>query len=445
MRFKVSFDKVQLFSYFILLSFTGTFLLQIPGAYISGQPVSFVDALFTAVSAVCVTGLSTVDMAVYTKTGFFIIMLLIELGGLGIISFIVMYLAMPSKKVSLVNRRVIREFFIDEVETNPRKILKNIILFMFTIEAIGVLALWLALRGRNIESPLFTSVFLSISAFCNAGFTPYSDNLAGFRDSAGVNTIVMCLIVSGGLGFIVMKNIYQTIIHKRHRLSLHTKIVLGMTISLIVVGALVVFLSTNTETFQSLSLSEKIFASLFQSVTARTAGFESIPQTEFAPIGKISTALLMFIGGSPGSIAGGIKTTTFFVLVLYTINGNARGKGVPLIDRRINMATTEKAIGILCKSLFIVFAFFIGVSITEGALLEAGTFTLFDLFFEVVSAFGTVGLSQALSPHLSEGGKLLIILTMFVGRTGVFAMALNMTSYTRARYVEYPDEHILVG
>ncbi len=429
MGFKMSADKIQLFSYFATLSAAGAFLLQIPAAYVSGVPVPFVNSLFTSVSAVCVTGLSSVDMSVYTTAGLAIIMLLIEMGGLGIITFISMYLALPSKKVSLVNRRVVREFFIDEVETNPKTILKNIILFTGIIQLCGAVCLFLAFQSLNVESPVFTSLFLSVSAFCNAGFSPYQNSLADFAAVPAVNIVIMLLIISGGLGFIVLKNVYQTALHRRKRLSLHSKIVLWTTGALIVCGALFFFIADFNSAFKELSVPEKILASFYQSVTARTAGFETLPQKNFSPASQIISDMLMFIGGSPGSMSGGIKTTTFFVILLFSVKGDMTRRRLVLFNRRIDSPTIERAMGILSKSLFFIFVSLTVLLFTEKELVTSGIFGIGDLFFEVVSAFATVGLSQGVTPFLSDAGKIVVIATMFVGRTGFFAMVLRSPGY----------------
>lgn len=444
MHIKIASDKMQLFSYFILVSITGAFLLQLPQAYVSGTAVPFVDSLFTSMSAVCVTGLSSVPMSTYTSFGFVIIAILIELGGFGIISFISIAFAFPKKKVSLVSRRMVRDFSIDEIEYNPRKIVGNIVFFMLGIQLLGSIALFFAFSYYKIENPLFPAIFHSIAAFCNAGFSTFDSGLAQFRYSPSINIIIMLLIVFGGIGFIVLKNIYQKFRYNK-KISLHTKLVLIVTAVLICGGALIIFINDYNGAFKNDTLFQKILSSFFQSITTRTAGFETVPQREFSPANQFITIILMFIGGSPASIAGGIKTTTFFIVLLYIVKGNYTKQGLPVFSRHINQATTEKAFEILFKSVILVFFSIFLLLITEKNLIVTGVFSITDIIFETVSAFGTVGLSQGITGDLSVAGKLIIIATMFIGRTGIFTMSLALFGGEKERLIEYPDENVLVG
>lgn len=446
MKSLLSLDKVQLFAYFIILSIAGSFLLQMPFAYTAKESVPYIDALFTSVSALCVTGLSTVDMSVYSTTGFVILLLLIELGGLGILTFVSMFIALPAKKVSLVNRKIVKDFFIDDVEDNPRKILFNILSITIVIQLMGTIALYPAFRKENVENPFFTSLFTSISAFCNAGFSVFSDSLASFNGNDAILLIVMILIFLGGIGFIVLKNIFQTITKKKKHLSLHSKLALYASIILIVTGALCVSLSEWDSSLSSLSTGEKVFSAFFQSITTRTAGFETISQSSMGPLTNVITILFMFIGGSPGSIAGGVKTTTFFIALFFILKGNEEKSNVTLFHRTINTSATNKAISIVVKSFLIVFLSFILLIISEQTLLVTNVFSIADLLFETVSAFGTVGLSCGVTANLSFTGKCIIILTMFIGRTGIFAMALGSSrNMITKRFIRYPEESVLIG
>ncbi len=445
---KISFspDKFLLFAYFIILSILGTFFLQLPAAYASGEAVPVIDALFTSVSALCVTGLSTVDMNVYTVTGFSVILILIELGGLGILTFVSMVVAAPGKKVSLVNRKIAKDFFVDEVEANPRKILSNILTLTFCIQLLGACILYPLFSMEHVELPLFTAVFTSVSAFCNAGFFLFSDSLSQFTHNKLLQLTVMVLIFSGGIGFIVLKNVYQMVRGRKKHLSLHSKLALLSSIFLIISGALVFFVSEYNHSYIDLTIAEKAAASLFQSITARTAGFETIAQSRQGPSSNIMTILLMFIGGSPGSIAGGVKTTTFFIAVFYFIKGNEERSNLYLFHRTVNSTTITKAVSIVVKSFLIVFISFFLLVISENQSLLVHRFSIADLLFETVSAFGTVGLSCGITSELSFPGKIIIILTMFIGRTGIFAMALgSRRSSIEKRFIRFPDESVLIG
>lgn len=445
MRTKLSSDKVQMFSYFILISLTGSLLLSLPFAYSSRVPVPYIDALFTSVSAVCVTGLSSVDMAVYSPAGFVVIMLLIEFGGLGIISFVSLYILVPKRKVSLVNRSVIRDFFIEDVESEPRRILKSIIIFTFAIElsCAGVLSFAFARDGSS--RPVLDGLFHAVSAFCNAGFSTYSDNLAGFRSDKLILITVMFLIVSGGIGFIVLTDIFDCAVGKKRRISFHSRIVCIVTAILILLGASVFLALEWNNAFSDLPPAGKVLAAFFQSVTPRTAGFEVVPQRLYCPVSKLLTLLLMFIGGSPGSIAGGVKTTTFLIVFLYALRGNTDRAGLNIRKRNLDTSIIEKSFSIVAKSLMIVVVSLVLMMFAEGGRLAAGVWSIFDLLFEVVSAFGTVGLSQGITGSLTFWGKIVIICTMFIGRTGVFAMALGFSRNEKERYFEYPSANIMVG
>ena len=215
MKIRMSSGHIQLFLYFLILAFAGSLLLQIPSAYKDGNTVPYIDSLFTAMSAVCVTGLSTVDMKVYTRLGFCILLFLIEAGGLGIVTFITMLSAMGAKKVSMVSNRIIRDYFIDDVDVNPKRILLSILRFTAGIQIAGAIALIPLFYRAGIKSFVFDSFFISISAFCNAGFSIYSDSLASFNNNSAINAVIMFLIIAGGIGFIVMKNIWLALAQKK--------------------------------------------------------------------------------------------------------------------------------------------------------------------------------------------------------------------------------------
>lgn len=445
MRIKLSSDKVQMFSYFILLCLAGSLALSLPLAYKSGTPVPYVDALFTAVSAVCVTGLSTVSMDVYTPAGFIVIMLLIEFGGLGLISFFAVYILTPKRRISMVSRTVIRDFFVDDVETEPLRIVKDIVLLTLLIEGLGAIILSFGFRSAGSHQPLLDGVFHSVSAFCNAGFSTYSTSLETFDGNALILVVVMFLIVSGGIGFTVMSDIRSRAFRKGEKISFHSRIVLIATFILIASGALFFFVIEYDNAMAGFSPGKRVLSSLFQAITPRTAGFDSVPTGNLTPLSQLFTIILMFIGGSPGSIAGGIKTTTFLVVFLYALRGNTERNGLNMQKRNIDTSVVEKAFSIFAKSIMIVLVSLAFLLRTELPSIMDGTCTFLGLAFEVVSAFGTVGLSVGVTPHLSTVGKIVIIITMFVGRTGVFAMALGFVRREKERFFEYPSASIMVG
>ena len=438
--------NIKLFSYFIFLAIFGSLILKLPFAYVSGESVPYIDALFTTVSAMCVTGLSTVPMHIYSTFGFAVIMFLIEAGGLGILSFVSIYLSLTSKKVSLVNRKIIKNYFIDDVDSSPRKILKSIITYTLVIQTIGAFALMPSLHKSGTDLWLFYSFFLSVSAFCNAGFTPYDNSLFDFQNDPALLIVIMLLIIFGGLGFLVIKNIIQILTKKTKHLYLHSKIVIFMTLVLILSGTAMVFFMERHRSLDGFQLWKQLVLSFFQSVTTRTAGFEVIPQTNFSDAVNIFNITLMFVGGSSGSIAGGVKTTTAFIAILYVLNGNEQKNNINIGNRQIEPSIVNRAVTIISRSVLFIFVAILILSITEAPYLASREMRVLDIMFETVSAFGTVGLSQGITGLLTTGGKIVIILTMFIGRTGIFAMALHITSQSNTRLnIQYPKERILLG
>ncbi|MFI3257859.1 MAG: potassium transporter TrkG, partial [Spirochaetales bacterium] len=342
--------------------------------------------------------------------------------------------------------RVVRRFSIDNIENNPRNIVKNILFYAFIIQGVGFLCLMPTLKMHGVEDFVFDALFLSVSAFCNAGFAVYSDSLAQFNNSVFLNAVIMALIILGGIGFIVLQNIRQRLFGTKKHVSLHTKIVLYITAGLILLGAAVFFMIDFSHAFADLPLHGKISAAFFQSVTPRTCGFETIPQSSFSFTSNLFTVFLMFIGGSPASVAGGIKTTTFFIALLYAIAGDEQKSTVNILKRRLSAETINKSVNIIIRSVLILFFAVLLLSITEAEQLKNGNIGAFDLLFETVSAFGTVGLSLGLTSSLSFGGKIIIILTMFIGRTALAGMMISLPGFEiQRKAIKYPHEDILIG
>lgn len=445
MNIKLSMDKVYLFAYFIGLSILGSIILSFPFAYVSGESPRYIDILFTTVSALCVTGLSTVSMDIYTTAGFWVIMLLIELGGLGIISFISLYIAGSRRKVSLVNRAIVQQYFIEDLETNPKKIVRSIIFFTVLLEIIAAVIMFNDFRESGSTRPFFDALFHAVSAFCNAGFSTYNDSLAGFHSRPLISWTIILLIVTGGLGFMVITDIGKKIFRRHRRLSTHSLMVIWVTVILITVAILTMLLFDYSSVLAGLGLSEQCTIIFFQAITPRTAGFSLIEQQQFSPVFQMITMILMFIGGSPGSIAGGIKTTTFAIVFIYAIKGNVEQKGLNIGHRNIDTPIIEKAFNIMAKSLMIIISSILVLLVVEANKISAGDFTLFAVAFEAVSAFATVGLSQGITSELSFTGKAVIIATMFIGRTGIVAMAAGFFRNERERFIEYPSADIAVG
>ncbi len=443
-----SFDKVLLFSYFIIISLLGTLLLSLPVSS-SGSPFAFTDALLVSVSACCVTGLTSVGMEEFSTFGLVVLMLLIELGGMGLISFFALYVAAPQRRISLLNRRMIRSFFVDDSTVNPRQIVGRIVITTFFFQAVGVGALYIGFSRSGLSSrPLFDAAFHSVSAFCNAGFSTFSDSIAGFGSALYVPFVICVLVITGGIGFSVINDIASSLKHGlKKRLSLHSRIVLLVTALLVAGGTLCFFLFESGDAFSGQTLFQKFSQAFFQSVITRTAGFEMTAQSRFSPVSSLLTMILMFIGGSPGSMAGGIKTTTFFLMATYAFKERVGRTSMRLFKSKINAEQIEKAFNIFGKAFFFLFLSILMLSFTERYRMEAGLFSIFDIMFESVSAFATVGLSRGVTPQLSDAGKLVVSVTMFIGRTGLFSMLLALPGSGKRpeNVVEYPTRQVMLG
>jgi len=434
---------VQWFAGLILV---GTVLLALPFSH-GSRTVGILDALFTATSAVCVTGLATVDTGTaYSITGQWVILILIQLGGLGILTFLALAISALGLRMDLQSQTAVEDsIFQRGVATQFRAKFLRILVVVATIEAAGAALLFLALAGsRPLGHSLYSSVFHSISAFCNAGFSIYADSLEGVRRNPLFMVTIMLLIFTGGIGFAVLGELASLardrlgrgrpgVPSRPRRLSLHAKVALGVSAGLIVAGAMLIALAGTG----SAAPADRVSDALFQSVSARTAGFNSVNIGALPLASLFVLVVLMFIGGSPGSCAGGIKTTTLAVWwarFRATFRGDFRAtlykRYIPEeVGRKVTML-----VGLaLCWNLLGVLV----MTFTESAGLEA-------ILFEQVSAFGTVGLSTGLTPELSAAGKLWIILTMFVGRVGPITIAMTALR-TPLTNIQYPEGRVMIG
>lgn len=449
-RIKVKSSAYNLFIYFIFMAVIGSFLLSLPFCY-NGEKIPFIDAIFVTVSAICVTGLSTVDMSVFSNAGFMILLLLIEAGGLGLVSFFTIYLTFASKKLSLVNRNIIKDYFTQEQQFEAKQIVKQIILFTLCIQILGSILLSIFLYFNGEKKFIFYGVFLSISAFCNAGFSPYSDSLSRFSQNPAIILTLSFIIIFGGLGFNVMSNVYYSLhkskTKKKQILTLHSKIVLTMTSVLIVLGTVLFYVFERKFAFKDMSFSSAFLNAFFESVTLRTAGFETISQNSFSSHSSFVAKIFMIIGGSPGSMAGGIKTTTVFLMLLLAYK-SANDKNFPSVFKRdISLESIDKATSIFIKAICFL-CIMIGLLLwSQKDLILNGVFSSESLVFEAFSAFGTVGLSKGITGLLSSSGKILIMILMFAGRTGITFIAIN--SFGKEGEIksltDYPKEDVLLG
>ncbi len=429
---------------FALIILLGAVVLSTPFVTQTGESTGFLKSLFTATSAVCVTGLVVVDTGTHwNMAGQITILILIQVGGLGIMTMATSVALIMGRKISLKGRLIMQEALNQFTIQGVVRLTKYIIITTFIIEGIG--AFFLAMNfipEYGLEKGIYFGIFHSISAFCNAGFdvigggrslTPYTENLS-------VNFIVMSLIILGSLGFAVIIDLIRTRNYKK--LSLHSKIVVVMTVSLILIGFVLFFIMefNNPNTMQDLSLKGKLTAAMFQSVTTRTAGFNTMDLSQMYDSSKLLTVMLMFIGGSPGSTAGGMKTTTI-ALVLLLIVSVVRGRSdVEFGKRRISRDNVNRALTV------VGIGFSLGITVLFLLTITEKGASFITLLFEAISALGTVGLSLGFTPSLSPLGQIIIIFTMFAGRVGaltiVFALAENQQNKALIRY---PESKVSVG
>lgn len=450
-KFRKTHPAALLLFSFLLAIGTGTCLLLTPYATVSGD-ISFMDALFTATSAVCVTGLSVVDTGTYfTLFGQWTILALIQLGGLGIMTISVTIFHLIGKKVSFTQRKAMQETFAHTPREDIYQLLKLIFIFTGIAELCGTILLFMRWsREYPPGEALYVAVFHSVSAFCNAGFSLFKDNFMGYLDDPLLNLTICALIVCGGIGFPVVYDIYQQIFHrrgKRFKLSVQTKTVLITTFALIISGMVLFFLLESDNTLKPFSTSASLLAALFQSITCRTAGFNTV---DLANIGNATAALmilLMFIGASPGSCGGGIKTTTFAVLGAFTWSRLRSNMRVNMFKRSIPKASVSKSISIVFLAISVIAAiFFLLLLSQEGKAIDAATGNEFRVYlFEVVSAFGTVGLSMGATTALNSLGKTLIVLIMLIGRVGVLTFSYIIAGEELREGIEYAEENLMLG
>jgi trk system potassium uptake protein len=425
---------ILIFACFIGL---GTVLLKLPFA--TTERISWLDALFTATSAMTVTGLVVVDTeSVFTLFGEIVIVLLIQLGGLGIMSFAVLIYIMLGKKIGMKERLIIQQALNQTSIGGVIRLVINLFIYSIIIELFGMCLLaisWVPEMGWT--KGLYYSFFHSISAFNNAGFALWSDSLMRYVGDPVVNIAITFLFILGGIGFTVLTDIWKK--KKFKTLSLHSKLMIIGTLVLNVFSMVTIFILeyANPKTLGPLSLSEKIWASYFQAVTPRTAGFNTIDIGSLNESTIFLILLLMFIGAGSASTGGGIKLTTFIVIILAVISYLKGKKDIVVGRRSINETLVFRSLAISAIGLFFVFIAVFILNITEKA-----SFT--KVLFEVISAFGTVGLSMGITGSLTIVGKIVIIFIMFVGKLGPLTLAFSMAKPEQAK-IRYPSEDILTG
>lgn len=449
---------------FLIIILIGAVLLIFPFASASGEWTGFIDALFTSTSAVCITGLSVVTTAEHwSVTGQWIILALIQIGGLGFMSLVTMIFIAMGKRITMRERTVIQEAFNLNQHNGLIRFAKYIFKFTVVVELAGAVILSIRFIPEfGFLGGIYRGVFHSVSAFCNAGFDILgSSSLMEYSGNVIINFTIMALIVIGGLGFPVVQDIVEmfgNIFVKRFslkfslgRLKLQSKIAVSATAFLIIAAFafILLFEYDNSGTMGNMGFLEKIMASLFQSVTLRTAGFATIDQGSMEYSTKIISLVCMFIGGSPAGTAGGAKTVTVAIL-LIAVMSLVKGKDeISAFNRNIGLDMLQKALSVVIMMIVVVITAVIILSATEANILAAngGEFELLDIVYEVVSAIGTVGVTTGITPLLSEAGKVVISICMYVGRVGPIslALALSVKNNGTKNLVHYPEGKVIVG
>ncbi|MFV0391192.1 MAG: TrkH family potassium uptake protein [Paludibacteraceae bacterium] len=445
---------------FLLIIVMGSLLLMLPNA--SNGTISYIDALFTATSAVCVTGLIVVDTATFfTPLGQTVIIFLIQIGGLGIMTFTSYFSFFFKKSASFENQMYMGEITSVDRLDDVFKTLKTIIVVTFTIELIGAIFIFFSMDAGTLPkvgNRIFFSIFHSISAFCNAGFSTLTNGLyeLPFRFNYPFQLIISFLIIFGGIGFSITFNIYKYFVYKitntfkkifRQRektylpwiLSLNSKIIITTTTVLIVVGILLVFFLERDNTLIEHGLFGKIVIAFSTAVTPRTAGFNSVDFAQLSLPVTLIVIILMWIGASPGSTGGGIKTSTFAISVLNIISLAKGKKNLVVFSREISQNSINRAFAIISLSMGVLFLAILGLVISDGDK------NLIDIVFESFSAYSTVGLSRGITASLSTGGKIIVTLTMFLGRISTLTLLVALVKKARTANFRYPEDKILIN
>lgn len=435
---------------FLAVILLGSVLLSLPVSAADGKAVPYLDALFTATTATCVTGLVTLTtVSAWSTFGHIVILILIQVGGLGVITIISAVMILLHKRMGLGDRLLLQDAFNLNSLSGIVRFVKRVLQGTFIVEGIGALLYMVVFIPEFGLRGIWISVFTSISAFCNAGIDIIGENsLCDYAVNPVINFTTCMLIILSGIGYVVWWDVLQTCRKSwgKHRkifrnLTLHSKIAISSTAILVLGGGILIFLLEyhNSLTIGGLPLLDKLQISFFQSVTTRTAGFATVPQQDLTNASSILCLLLMFIGGSPVGTAGGIKTVTFAVLVVSALATIQNKNEVTLFHRNISKQAVNKAVAVTAMSFGIMFASTLLLSAVTNA-------DALDILYETVSATATVGLTRNLTPYLNGAGKVIIIATMYLGRVGPISLALALNSNQKHQnIIQNPTEDISVG
>lgn len=431
---------------YLLVIVLGTLLLLLPAATVPGEKTDFLTAFFTATSATCVTGLVVVDTASHwTVFGQLTILLMIQVGGLGFMTMGVMMALLLRKRISLRMRGILQESMNYLQMGGIVRLVRMVYRGTVLVEAIG--AVLLSIRFVpvfGVSKGIYFGIFHSISAFCNAGFDllgtwsgKYS-SLTAFHGDILINVVIMALIIIGGIGFLVWSDLKTNGLHW-NKYMLHTKITLFSTALLLVAGTILFWIFEGDNLLCGMSIKDQFLGAAFSSVTARTAGFNTIDTEGLTTASKLLTSLFMFIGGSPGSTAGGVKTVTAMVLIMYVWSNLRDSRGVNIFKRRLDDDTIRKASNVVVISLLMAVTAVIFICFMQPLL------SVEDVIFEVLSAIGTVGMSTGITRDLTAASRIVIILLMYCGRLGSMSFALSFTERKKTAPVQLPVEKIIIG
>lgn len=440
----MSYTQIIALGYFLMV-LAGALLLMLPFAARSGERTDFLTALFTATTSTCVTGLVVADTATHWSLfGQLVILLLIQVGGMGFITMGVVFAMLLKKKITLSVRELVQESMNANQVGGMVRLVRQVFLGTMLIEGAGALLLSIRFIPQfGVKKGIYYSIFHAISAFCNAGIDlmgtvsgPYS-SLTDYAADPLVSLVICALIIIGGIGFFVWGDVRK---HKLHwkKYALHTKLALSMTFLLLFGGTLLFYLLEQKNTLEHMNMGEGMLAAFFDAVTARTAGFNTTDTAALSSSSKLLTILLMLIGGSPGSTAGGIKTVTVMVLAVYVWSNLRSEKGCNVFGRRLLDDDIKKASNVLIISLMLAMTAALVMSAIETLPIE-------DIMFEVFSAIGTVGMTTGITRSLSTASRLILILLMYCGRIGSMSFALSFTERKRVAPIQLPSEKVMIG
>ena len=448
-RFGISTTHIILLSFLIAI-LIGSLLLSLPLSAADGKATPFLDSLFTATTSVCVTGLVvTPTVSSWSLFGQIVILILIQIGGLGVITIMSGLMILLNKKMGIGDRLLLQDAFNLNSLSGLVRFVKKVVTGTLIIECIGALFYMTVFIPEFGAKGIWISVFTAVSAFCNAGIDIIAENsLCDYAINPVINIVTCTLIIIGGIGYVVWWDVLRVLKKSKTRkvrffrdLTLHSKIAVTTSLILILTGAALIFIFeyNNPQTIGNYTLFQKLEVSLFQSVTTRTAGFATIAQENLSNAGAVVCLLLMFIGGSPVGTAGGIKTVTFAVIILASVASIRNKSDVEVFNRQLTKQAVNKAVSVTCMSFIIMFA----STVLLSAVTDAN---ILDIVFETVSATATVGLTRNLTPSLGSIGKLIIIITMYFGRVGPITIAVAFKrNKDNPNNIRNPIEEISVG